>query len=60
MLFWEASTKKVKLVMDTLEEFCSALGLSIDTIKSNVMCSRMVQREIMLEQNVFNITFKKF
>ncbi|AES75396.2 hypothetical protein MTR_6g044280 [Medicago truncatula] len=30
-----ASTKQVKVVMDTLEEFCSASGLMINTLKSN-------------------------
>jgi hypothetical protein len=45
MLFCEASTEQVKVVLDTLEEFCSASGLRINTLKSEAMCSRMVQGE---------------
>ena len=45
MLFCEAITEHVKVVMDTLEEFCSTSGLRISTIKSKTICSRMVQGE---------------
>ena len=58
MLFCEASTEQVKVVMDTLEEFCSASGLRINTLKSTAMCSRMVQGERKRElQDISTIKF---
>ena len=58
MLFCEASTKQVKIVMDTFEDFCSASGLRINTLKSKAMCSRMVQGERKREiQDISTIKF---
>jgi hypothetical protein len=58
MLFCDASTEQVKVVMDNLEDFCSALGLRINTSKSKAMCSRMVQGERKREiQDISTIKF---
>jgi len=58
MLFCEASTKQVKVVMDTLEEFCSASRLRINTLNSKAMCSRMVQGERKREiQHISTVKF---
>jgi len=59
MLFCEASIEQVKVVMDTLEEFCSASGLRINTLKSKAMCSMMVQGERKRElQDISTIKFE--
>ena len=59
MLFCEASTEQVKVVIDTLEEFCSASGLRINTLKSKAMCSMMVQGERKRElQDISTIKFE--
>jgi len=58
MLFCEASTEQAKVVMDTLEEFCSASQLRINTLNSKAMCSRMVQGERKREiQDISTIKF---
>ena len=58
MLFCEVSPEQVKVVMDTLEEFCSTSGLRINTLKSKAMCSRMVQGERKREiQDISTIKF---
>ena len=58
MLFCKASTEQVKVVMDTLEEFCSASELKIDTLKFKAMCSRMIQGERKCEiQDISTIKF---
>ena len=58
MLFCEASTEQIKVVMDTLEEFCSASGLRINTLKFKAMCFRMVHGERKREiQDISTIKF---
>jgi hypothetical protein len=43
MLFCEANVEQVQVVMSTLDDFCTASGLKVNTLKSKAMCSRMVQ-----------------
>lgn len=58
MLFCEVSIEHVKVVMDTLEQFRSASGLKINTLKSKAMCFRMVQGERKCEmQDILTIKF---
>ena len=46
------------MVMDTLEEFCSAPGLWINTLNFKAMCSRIVQGERKCEiQDISTIKF---
>jgi len=42
LLFCEANTQQVQVVMDTLNEFCSASGLKVNVTKSKSMCSKRV------------------
>ena len=42
MLFCKAKNSQVRLVMKTLQDFCSASGLKVNVDKSRAMCSRYV------------------
>lgn len=58
VLFCKARNSQVKMVLDTLNDFCAAFGFKVNVSKSRAMCSSNVSRR--RRDNLTNISSIRF